>query len=136
MEKKCVLILDETMPPGILANTAAVLSASLGKLCPEMIGCDLPDRSGYMHRGITTIAMPILKGNPSLLRRMRRQLTEFEPDLLVVDLISATRTTKSYEEYAVVLKQSSDEEVEYLGLALYGDKKTITSLTGSLGLLR
>ncbi|MFC4160304.1 DUF2000 domain-containing protein [Chitinimonas lacunae] len=136
MENKCVLIVDETMPLGAIANTAAVLSATIGKLRPEMIGRDLPDSNGFMHQGITTMPIPILKGNGPLLKRMRSQLKEFEPDLLVVDVISATRTTKSYEEYAEVLKESPEEEIEYFGLALFGEKKLVTSLTGSLGLLR
>ncbi len=135
-ENKCVLIVDETMPLGVIANTAAVLSASLGKLRPEMIGADLPDFDGYTHQGITTMAIPILKGNGPLLKSMRAKLKEFEPGLLVVDLIAATRTTKSYEEYADVLKRTPVDEIEYLGLALFGAKKIVNSLTGNLGLLR
>ncbi|MDK2123070.1 DUF2000 domain-containing protein [Parachitinimonas caeni] len=134
MENKCVVIVDESMPLGTIANTTAVLAATLGKLRPEMIGADLPDSSGFLHQGITTMALPILKGNGPLLKRMRSQLKAFEPALLVVDLISATRTTKSYQEYAAVL--AADEDIEYFGLALFGDKKTVNSLTGSLGLLR
>ncbi len=135
-ESKCVLIIDEAMSPGVIANAAAVLSACLGKLHPEIIGRDLPDRDGYLHHGITTMAIPILKGNGALLKSMRDQLKEFEPDLLVVDLISATKTTKSYEEYALVLGKTPVHDLEYLGLALFGDKKTVVKLTGSLGLLR
>ncbi|HZW21744.1 DUF2000 domain-containing protein [Noviherbaspirillum sp.] len=136
MDNKYVLIVDEAMSPGAIANTAAVLSASVGRLRPDMIGRDLPDSGGWLHRGITTIAIPVLRGNASLLKRMRRQLKEFEPDLLVVDLISATRITRSYQEYATVLRETPEEALEYFGLALYGDRKTINSLTGSLGLLR
>ncbi|HEU4403933.1 MAG TPA: DUF2000 domain-containing protein [Polyangiaceae bacterium] len=135
-ETKCVLIVNESMPLGVVANTAAVLSASLGKLRPEMIGADLPDSEGHLHQGITTMAIPILKGNGPLLKKMRAQLKEFEPGLLVVDLIDATRTTKSYEEYAAVLRKTPPGEIEYLGLALFGEKKVVTSLTGNLGLLR
>jgi hypothetical protein len=135
-ENKCVLIIDESMPLGTIANTAAVLSASLGKLRPEMIGVDLPDCDGYTHQGITTMAIPVLKGNGPLLKRMRAQLKEFDPGLLVVDVTSATRTTKCYEEYAAVLRQTPADEIEYLGLALFGEKKIVNSLTGNLGLLR
>jgi len=86
-ENKCVPVVNESMPLGVIANTAAVLSASLGKLRPEMIGVDLPDGDGYTHQGITTMAIPILKGNGPLLKRLRTQAKEFEPGLLVVDLI-------------------------------------------------
>ncbi|MGC0151419.1 DUF2000 domain-containing protein [Chromobacterium vaccinii] len=135
-DKKCVLIVDGSLPLGVIANTAAVLGASIGKLRPEMIGHDLPDSAGHLHQGITTIGIPILKGDGELLKSMRAKLKEFEPELLVIDVISATRTTRSYEEYAAVLKQGPEEKIEYFGLALFGDKKTVTQLTGDLGLLR
>src|SRR5262245_33477689 len=136
MEDKCVLIVDENLPLGAIANAAAVLAMSIAKKHPEIVGADLPDIDGYMHQGITTFALPILKGNGELLQRLRQQLKEFEPALFVVDVISATRTTKSYEEYAEVLKNSPAKDIEYLGIGLFGSKKLVTKFTGSLGLLR
>lgn len=134
-DKKCVIIVDETLPLGVIANTAAVIAASFGRLFPEMIGDNLTDYLGHVHEGITTIALPILKGTPELLKRMREQLREVE-SMIVVDLISATRTTRSYEEYAAVLEQGPGEAIQYQGLGLIGDKKLVTKLTGNLGLLR
>lgn len=135
-ESKCVILIDEDLPAGVIANTAAVLGMSLGNLRPDMIGRDLEDNDGNICKGITTVAIPILKGNASLFSQMREKLREFEPDLLVVDLIGATRTTKSYEEYAEVLKSTPVSQLEYLGLALSGPKKVVNKFTGNLGLLR
>lgn len=135
-DHKCVIIIDETLPLGVIANTAAVIAASFGKRYPEMVGEDLPDHRGCIHGGITTMALPILKGSPELLKKMREKLREFEPALIVVDLISATRTTRSYEEYAAVLAQGPDDAIQYQGLGLIGDKTLVTKLTGNLGLLR
>lgn len=135
-DKKCVIIIDETLPLGVIANTSAVIAASLGQLCSEMIGEDLIDYQGDIHKGITTMALPILKGSSEMLKTMRIQLREFESELLVVDLISATRTTRSYEEYAAVLAQGPDGAIQYQGLGLIGDKKLVMKLTGNMGLLR
>ena len=133
---KCVLIIDEKLPLGVIANTAAVLSASIGKLYPDMIGDNIMDYNGRFHHGITTMAMPILKGNRQLLKNLREKLYEYESELIVVDLINATRTTKSYTEYASVLKEKPEDEIEYQGLGMVGSKKLISKMTGSLGLLR
>ena len=133
---KSVIIIDETLPLGVIANTAAVIAASFGKLRPEMIGEDLTDHRGHVHGGITTMPLPILKGTPEGLKQMREQLREHEPALKVVDLLSATRTTHSYEEYAEVFAQGPDEAIQYQGLGIIGDKKLVTKLTGNLGLLR
>ncbi|WP_299580458.1 DUF2000 domain-containing protein [uncultured Microbulbifer sp.] len=135
-DRKFVLILDESLPPGVLANTAAVLAMSVGKLCPEIVGRDLFDSTGNVRRGITTMALPALKGNGELLRELRMKLQEYEPGLIVVDLIGATRTTKSYEEYAEVLSETPEEEQQYMGIALYGDKKIVNKFSGNLPLLR
>lgn len=133
---KSVIIIDETLPLGVIANTAAVIAASFGKLYPEMIGEDLTDYQGHVHEGITTMPLPILKSTPERLKQMREQLREHEPALLVVDLLSATRSTRSYEEYAAVFAQGPDEAIHYQGLGIIGDKKLVTKLTGNLGLLR
>lgn len=135
-DKKSVIIIDEKLPLGVIANTSAVIAASFGKFYPEMIGENLTDYQGHVHEGITTVALPILKGSAEQLKAMREQLREFEPELLVVDIISATRTTRSYEEYAAVLAQGPDDAIQYQGLGLIGDKKLVTKLTGNLGLLR
>jgi hypothetical protein len=78
----------------------------------------------------------VLKAAPAHLKDLRSRLKAFEPELLVVDVISATRTTKSYEEYAAALETSPEDQIEYFGVALFGDKKTVARFTGGLALLR
>lgn len=35
---KCVMIFDESLPVGVIANTAAIIGASLGKADPDVVG--------------------------------------------------------------------------------------------------
>ncbi|QIL91023.1 DUF2000 family protein [Microbulbifer sp. SH-1] len=135
-DRKCVLIIDEDLPVGVVANTAAVLAVSIGKFCPDIVGRDLFDCAGDVRRGITTMALPTLKGSGELLRDMRGKLKEYEPDLVVIDLVGATRVTKSYEEYAEALAETPEEELQYQGIALYGDKRIVNKFSGNLPLLR
>lgn len=134
--KKGAVLVSDQLAPGFAANAAAVLCISLGKEHPEMVGRDLPDSIGRIHHGITTLPIPILKASPERLKELRERLRESEPELTVVEVISATKTTKSYEEYAKVFETSPIEELEYFGLALFGDKKTVARFTGDLPLLR
>lgn len=136
INKKCVIVIDQDLPVGLIANTAAVLSLSIGKHCPEMIGDDLEDSKGDIHRGITTMPVPILKRGNLNLNDLREALKAYESELIVFDLISATITTKSYEEYADKMKNTPAESVQYFGLAIYGEVKLVNKFTGSLGLLR
>ena len=48
-EEKCVMIIDETLPLCIIANTAAILGITLGKELPEVVGCDVTDCCVYFH---------------------------------------------------------------------------------------
>ena len=63
MEKnrKCVMVMDASLAPGIAANTAALLGMTLGSKGKEAIGCDVQDADGNIHMGILQIPLPILK---------------------------------------------------------------------------
>ncbi len=115
---KCVIVIDQDLPIGVIANTAAVLAINLGKMFPEFIGHDFKDNAGDPHHGITTIAIPILKSSGILLKDMRQAVKTYEPDLTVIDLITATQTTKSYADYVRHFEGTPIEQLEYLGLAL------------------
>ncbi len=134
-ENKCVVVLNENLPLGQLVNSAAVLMMSIGKLHPDLVGCNLEDGSGHAHQGITTVPLPVLKGAGKL-KEIRERLKLHEGELTVVDLIDATATTASYEEYAAELKKSAKEILNYHGIAIYGNRKLVNKYTGSLGLIR
>ena len=36
--EKCVIVVDEELPLGIIANTAVILGITLGKTMPEAVG--------------------------------------------------------------------------------------------------
>lgn len=134
--KKYVIVIDHSLPVGVIANTAAVLSINLGKIIPEIVGQGHKDNKGDYHHGITTMAIPILKSSGQLLKEMRQAVKAYEPELIVIDLITATQITKSYADYVCQYENTPIEQLEYQGLALYGEMKVVNKFTGSLGLLK
>jgi hypothetical protein len=134
---KCVMIIDEELPVGILANTAAILGVTLGQKVPECVGVDTEDASRCIHKGIITIPVPILKGNKEILRILRTELytPEFS-DLLVVDFSDVAQSCNIYSDYIKKVQITKEKEHTYLGIALYGSKKKVNKLTGSMPLLR
>ncbi|MBA4538130.1 DUF2000 domain-containing protein [Bacillus aquiflavi] len=137
METKCVMVIDANLPTGLIANTTAVLALTLGKEIDGIIGPDVKDGSGHSHIGITTTPIPILKGNSEKIKQLREKVYDEEfSDLLVVDFSNAAQTTKNYEEYTQKIAAFSATDLKYLGIALYGDKKKVNKLTGSIALLR
>lgn len=67
---KCVIVVDHTLPVGLLANASAVLAMSIGNKIQHIIGEDLLDRDGSLHRGITRVTVPVLKGDADRIRRL------------------------------------------------------------------
>ena len=136
-EQKCVMVIDHALPLGLIANTAAMLGISIGKLHPEMIGADVADATGYVHAGISTYPISMLKGDEQLLRELRIKL--FEPEfsgLTAVDFSDVAQKINVYADFVQKSSETPESEHHYYGIALFGDKKKINRLTGMLPLLR
>ena len=134
---KCVILIDENLPLGLIANCASVLSLSLGKKVDGIIGYDLKDINNRTHLGITTMPIPILKSNKTQLKELREKLFDDKfNECIVVDFTNVAQKTKTYDDYSELLSTTSQDELEYLGVAIYGAKKLVNKLVGSIGLLR
>lgn len=137
MEEKCVMILDETLPLGLLCNTAAILGVTLGRQIPGLVGCDVADGDGEIHLGITELPIPILKAPPEGLRALRTRLRQPEfRDLTVADFSGLAQSCRTYDEFRRRMAQTPEGALRYIGLVLSGGRKQVNQLTGSLPLLR
>ena len=135
--EKCVMVIDESLPLGIIANTAAILGITLGRQMPEVVGADVTDQSGHVHLGIIEFPVPILRGTTESIKEMREKL--YQPDyadLTVVDFSDLAQGCKTYEEFIEKMSGVPESELQYLGVAICGEKKKVNKLTGSLPLLR
>lgn len=134
---KCVLVLDDALPAGLLANTAAILGITLGRRRPEIVGPDVTDRDGRVHPGIITFPVPVLRGTADSLRTLRERLEapEFR-GLTIVDFSQLAQGCRTYQEFTEKLGRTAGEDLGYLGLAICGDRRLVDRLTGSLPLLR
>lgn len=134
---KCVMIIDEKLPVGVIANTAAILGITLGKRFPEAVGTDVSDKSGNAHLGIIEFPVPILSGSPKLIREVRQRLytKEFE-NVTAVDFSDTAQGCKTYDEFIRKIAETEEENLLYLGIGLFGGKKKINKLTGNIPLLK
>ena len=77
------------------------------------------------------------RSNTERLQELRRQLFDKEyEDLTIVDFSDAAQTCNVYEDWIKKAEKLPEEEFHYLGIGLYGDKKKINRLCGSLPLYR
>lgn len=130
---KYVILVDDSLPKGIAANTAAVLSATVGKEVPQLVGPDVTDGAGKKHRGITTLPIAVLACSTERLRHVRSKAEE--EDMLVVGFTRTAQRSRHYANYRTRMAEVVPDDLEYMGVALLGPGKSVTSLTGDLGLL-
>lgn len=136
-QEKCVMIIDEQLPIGLVANTAAILGVTLGKLYPEGIGEDIYDSTGNKHLGIVNFPIPILKTNKERLQTIRESISQqSDQDVTIIDFSDVAQITNSYEQYRQTLESIAPEKLAYFGICLKGKKKLINKVAGSLPLYR
>lgn len=135
--EKCVMVIDGSLPTGIIANTAAIMGITLGKNLPEVVGADVTDQSGGAHLGIIEFPVPILRGTRPAIKELRETLRQpgFQ-DLTVVDFSEPAQGCKTYDEFIEKMGHAPESALEYLGVAICGPKKKVNQLTGSMPLLR
>ncbi len=135
MDEKCVIIIDEALPVGEIANTAAILGITLGGRISGSIGADVRDSAGNSHIGIIKFPVPVLKANREALKSLRFKLYDRQfSDLTAADFTDLAQSCKTYDEF--IDKMSYSRELSYIGLAIFGDKRKVAKLTGSLPLMK
>jgi hypothetical protein len=134
LRRRCAIVLDGGLSPGLAANAAAVLAASVGRSHPEIIGPDVADASGGVHPGITTIPFPILRADAGQLSRLA--VLAREAGLGLCAFTELAQGCRSYDEYAARMGATSAPGLSYVGLSLFGDGPAVRRLTGGLALYR
>ncbi len=132
--ERCVLVLDESLPPGLAANAAAVLALSIGARFPDLPGPDLVDADGAVHPGLIPMGLPVLSAPADRLGALRA--AAFDAGLHVIDFPTGGQQTTDYAAFAASVADTPTAELAYLGLALCGRSKAVRKLTGGFPLLR
>ena len=134
---KCVLVVEETLPAGVIANISAVLSMTIGKEVPQTIGGDVTDATGSKHCGITRLPVPILGATKDIIRSIRQRLEESgNENTVMVDFTTLAQSCRTYEEYTSRMAETPESDLEYIGLGIFAHKKIVNKCTGSLKLIR
>ncbi|WP_432666681.1 DUF2000 domain-containing protein [Wukongibacter baidiensis] len=134
---KCVMIIDKDLPIGLIANTAAALGISLASETKGLKGKQLKDKDGRSHEGITNIPIPILTLSKEELKNKYDEILEKkDQDFKIIGFNDVAQKSLSYDDYEMKLASSDKNQINYLGLCIYGPKKKVNKLTGSLKMLR
>jgi hypothetical protein len=132
--KKCVIVLNKGLPPGLKANISAVLGMSFGKAHPEVVGNNLADADSTIYKGITTIPVPILEAHCDELKTAKT-LADEDAEFVVVFNCSAL-TTRNYPAYEESIRIKKTSDIVLHGLLMYGDKTKVNKIAGKFPLVR
>ena len=133
--KKCVVVVDGDLPVGLVVNAAACLAVTLGERVEGINGEDATDGSGMVHPGLIPTGIAILRADAETIKEIRLK-AEGTGGVFVADFTDAAQTPRNYGEYLKNISGIASEDLRYLGVGLYGDKKPVSKLTGGLKLLR
>lgn len=134
---KCVMIVDVNLPIGIIANTTAALGISLASEIDALVGKKVIDKDGRIHEGITNIPIPILTLSREEIKKNYDTLLESsDPDIKMIGFNDVAQKSLNYDDYEIKLSTTNKNHINILGVCLYGPKRKINKLTGSLKMLK
>lgn len=119
----CVIVLDDGLSTGIIANTATALGLSLGNHVSGLIGADVVDSDGITHRGVTAVPIPILAVDKEVLNRLYHTAMHERDEVLTIGFSKTAQRCNVYEDYIKKVEESSGSDFDYLGICIYGPKK-------------
>ena len=76
-----------------------------------------------------------MKADSNKINEIHRQANQYE-EIEVISFVDVAQQVNNYEEYKAKLKQSTDEDLNFLGICLYGSEKKVNHFSGSLPMLR
>lgn len=129
--ERCVIVVDEALPPGKAANAAAVVAFTLGQRHAHLVGEPLLERDGAAHPGLIPIGIPVLRATAAQLCALRRKATAHCD---VVDFPVQGQQTNDYQAFRSAVQSVQGESLQYLAVGLVGGRKKVGKLVGGLAL--
>ena len=134
---KFVAVLNKKIPAGQVMNALAHATAGLAGSYPtptEMRLDDYTDKDGNKHAHISDNPFIILQAdNSNQLRTLRNNL--IEQDVYFTDFTS-TMTVGTYAEQQERTAETSEAELEYWAVVMFGEIEKLNGLTKKFSLLR
>lgn len=133
---KFVVVLNKNLEPGRALNTASHMSACIVSQAKDddrkkMFFVDYEDANGGRHP-VSGLSLVVLKAKNSNEVRKVREKAKAE-GILFVDF-TESMTQGTYIEQMDRTKQIAEENLEYWGICLFGEKDKLNPITGKLSL--
>jgi hypothetical protein len=135
---RIVVVLNETTDTGRLLNVASHLALGFGASADNstraaLLLQDYKDASGASHAGISALSLIVLKANGNQIRTLKARAAE--AGVPTLDFLE-TMTGGTYLEQLERTRKSSADNLDYLGILLFGSRDRLDPLTRNFSLFR
>lgn len=132
---RIAIVVDSTLPLGLLANTVATIAIGLGAAVPAFGNTVLIDANGRSTHNSADRPVPILQASAEEIRVLLLRALPAPECARLVPFPQFARSLHSFTDYQEQFptRDLAVETIEGLGLA--GPEKWVKSLTGNLRLL-
>jgi hypothetical protein len=135
-EWRVAIVLDAKLPPGRLANAAAVIAVGLGAALPALGGTHAQDRYGRVGSGCSRLPIPVLEADESQRIALLAKIFPLPDGAVAVPFPAFAAAVHDHAEYLAALAERDLAAGPLIGLGVAGPTRWVRSLTGSFRLLR
>ena len=131
---KWAIVVDTTVPAGLMANAVACVAASTGALVTGLIARGGPDASGHDHPGLPWAGCTVLGGTPEEIAAVRARAAASE-GVLVADMPRSAQANRVYDDYLGELAGTKPEDLGVSAFSVFGPRNRVDKLVKKLALL-
>jgi hypothetical protein len=131
---KWAIVVDTSVPAGLMANAVACVAASTGALVTGLIARGGPDASGHDHPGLPWAGCTVLGGSPEEIAAVRARAAASE-GVLVADMPRSAQTNRVYDDYLGELAGTKPEDLGVSAFSGFGPRNRVDKLVKKLALL-
>jgi hypothetical protein len=135
---KFVILLNKKLPTGVAINAASHMAACLAARASDnereqMMFLDYIDNNSNPHP-TSGLSLIVLRADNSNKIRQAKQAAK-QADITHIDFLESM-TGDSYVEQMARTSQLKEDELEYYGLCMFGEKAALDNITGKFSLWR
>lgn len=131
---KWAIVVDATIPAGLMANAVACVAASTGAVVEGLIARGGPDASGYGHPGLPWAGCTLLGGTPGEIAAVRAKAAASD-GVLVADMPASAQTNRVYDDYLAELAGTKPDDLGVSAFSVFGPRNRVDKLIKRLALL-
>lgn len=131
---KWVVVVDDTIGRGPIANAIACVAAATGRAVDGLIAHGGPDASGQWHPGLPWAGCSILAASPAQLGTVPAKAASVD-DVLVIDMPAAAQTHRVYDHFLAELARTEPDAPGVRAISLVGPRNRVDRMVKKLALL-